>query len=283
MLGVALLGAAACAKPTLAEPLPPVNDQIAELARRHNARVGLFAADLGSSRTVEYQADDMFAMCSTFKTYAAASVLQRCDRGELHLDEQVFVNPADILPNSPVTELHAGHAMALGELCAAALQRSDNCAANLLLTAIGGPPEITAFARSVGDDRTRLDRREIELNTALPGDPRDTTTPRAFAHGYQNVLTGSVLTVASRQQLDDWMRGNVTSSMRAGLPNGWTSADKTGSGDYGSTNDVGIAYGPDGRKLLLAIMTRSATDDPKAENDRSFLGELTKLVVAALA
>jgi beta-lactamase class A len=97
------------------------------------------------------------------------------------------------------------------------------------------------------------------------------------------VLTGSVLTVASRQQLDDWMRGNVTSSMRAGLPNGWTSADKTGSGDYGSTNDVGIAYGPDGRKLLLAIMTRSAADDPKAENDRSLLGELTTLVVSTLS
>jgi beta-lactamase class A len=238
VVGAALLGAACTSKPrpTLtdtAEPLPPTQDRIAAPERRHNARAGVFAADLVSGRTVEYHADDMFAMCSTFKTYAAACVLQRCERGELQLTDQVFVNPAAILPNSPVTETHAGHAMALSELCAAALQRSDNCAANLLLTAVGGPPAITAFARSIGDDRTRLDRWETELNSALPGDPRDTSTPRALGHGYQNLLTGSVLAEASRRQLDDWMRANVTSSMRAGFPGstGWDSADKTGTGD----------------------------------------------------
>ncbi|HEX9174602.1 MAG TPA: class A beta-lactamase [Mycobacterium sp.] len=286
VVGATLFAAACTAKPTLkdpAEPMPPLDERITALERRHNARVGLFAADLGSGRTAEFRADDMFAMCSTFKTYAGASVLQRCDRGELHLSDQVFVNPVAILPNSPVTESNAGHAMTLSDLCAAALQRSDNCAANLLLTTIGGPSEITAFARSIGDDKTRLDRWELELNTALPGDPRDTTTPRAFARGYQNLLTGSALAVPSRQQLDEWMRANVTSSMRAGLPQGWTSADKTGSGDYASTNDVGIAYGPDGRKVLLAMMTRTASDDPKAENLRPLIGELTKQIVSTLS
>jgi beta-lactamase class A len=265
-----------------AEPLPPLADRITALERRHNARVGMYAADLASGRTVDFRADQLFAMCSTFKTYAAASVLQRCDRGQLHLGDQVFVNPAGLQPNSPVTQPQAGHAMTLADLCAAALQHSDNTAANLLLATIGGPPEITAFARSIGDEVTRLDRWEIELNTAIPGDPRDTSTPRALGRGYQTVLTGTVLSDASRRQLEDWMRGNVTSSMRAGLPEGWTSADKTGSGDYASTNDIGIAYGPDGRKLLLAMMTRSATDDQNAQALRPLIGELTTLVVSTL-
>ncbi|HEY7054215.1 MAG TPA: class A beta-lactamase [Mycobacterium sp.] len=281
VVGAALLGAACASRPA-APAKPTVEAQISELQRRHDARVGLIAADLGSGRTIDYQADDVFAMCSTFKAYAAASVLKRCERGELHLDDAVFVNPSKILPNSPVTQQHAGHAMMLSELCAAALQHSDNCAANLLLTAIGGPPQITAFARSIGDDKTRLDRWETDLNSALPGDPRDTSTPRALAGGYRALLTGSALSASSRQQLDAWMRGNVTSSMRAGLSPGWTSADKTGSGDYGSTNDIGIAYGPNGRKVLLGIMTRSATDDPKAENSRALIGEVTKQVMAAL-
>lgn len=273
-----LVGAVACH----AKPAQTIEDRVAALARKYSSRIGLFAADLGSGRTVEYHADDMFAMCSTFKTYAAASVLQRCDRGELHLTDQVYVNPAGIKPNSPVTEPRAGHAMALSELCAAALQRSDNTAGNLLLTTIGGPQAITEFARSIGDDKTRLDRWEIELNTAIPGDPRDTSTPRALAHSYQNLLTGTALADASRQQLDAWMRGNMTSSIRPALPSGWTSADKTGSGDYGSTNDIGIVYAPDGRKLLLAIMTRSATDDPKAENQRQLIGDLTTQVLSTL-
>ncbi|MBV9515978.1 MAG: class A beta-lactamase [Mycobacteriaceae bacterium] len=277
-----LLGAWAtgCARAG-SSPLASIDDRVAALERRYSARVGLFAADLDSGRGVENRADEMFAMCSTFKTYAAASVLQRCDRGELHLDDQAPI-PVAILPNSPVTRPHAGQSMALADLCAAVLQRSDNTAANALLTRIGGPAAITEFARSIADDKTRLDRWETDLNTAFPGDPRDTTTPRAFARGYQNLLVGTALGEQSRRQLDEWMRGNVTSTMRAGLPDGWTSADKTGTGDYGSTNDIGVAYGPTGQRVLLAIMTRSATDDRQAEPLGTLIGELTGAVMTGL-
>jgi beta-lactamase class A len=151
-----------------------------------------------------------------------------------------------------------------------------------LLKTIGGPQAITAFARSIGDDRTRLDRWETELNSAIPGDPRDTSTPEALGGGYRSLLAGDALAPAQRQQLDSWLRANETSSVRAGLPPGWTTADKTGNGDYASTNDIGIAYGPDRQRLLLAIMTRTATDDPKAPNNRPLIGELTTLLIPEL-
>jgi beta-lactamase class A len=77
--------------------------------------------------------------------------------------------------------------LTLAELCQGALQRSDNTAANLLLRTIGGPPVITAFARSIGDDKTRLDRWETALNSAVPGDPRDTSTPYALGSGYRSL------------------------------------------------------------------------------------------------
>jgi beta-lactamase class A len=204
------------------------------------------------------------------------------ERGELTLDRRVFVDPAGIIANSPRTEPRAGGEMTLDELCQAAVQVSDNAAANLILKTIGGPPAITAFARSIGDDRTRLDRWELELNSAVPGDSRDTSTPEALGGGYRALLDGDALAAPQRQQLEDWMRANQTSSMRAGLPPGWTSADKTGSGDYGTTNDVGIAYGPAGQRVLLAILTRSQANDPKAESMRPMIGELTKAVLPAL-
>jgi beta-lactamase class A len=78
------------------------------------------------------------------------------------------------------------------------------------------------------------------------------------------------------------MRANETSSMRAGLPPGWTSADKTGSGGYGTTNDVGVAYGPQGQRVLFAIMTRSQADDPNAANLRPLFGELASAVLPTL-
>ena len=286
LLGGLTLAAAAAGsvKPALANPPPQYTAEqlIAGQEQVYNARIGLFAVNLVSGVTVAHRAQDPFAMCSTFKTYAAGRVLQMVGRGQLSLDNRVFVDPGAVVSNSPVTGPLAGGEMTLDELCQAALQVSDNTAGNLLLKAIDGPPGITAFARSVGDDRTRLDRWETELNSAIPGDPRDTSTPAALAGGYRSLLVGDALSPPQRRQLEDWMRANQTSSMRAGLPPGWTSADKTGSGDYGSTNDVGIAYGQQGQRVLLAIMTRSQADDPKAENLRPMIGELTTLVLSTL-
>jgi beta-lactamase class A len=265
-----------------AAPQPPINDRINALERSNNALIGVFAENLDSGRTIAHRAQDSFAMCSTFKTYASARVLQKAQRGELRLTDAVAIQPSDIVINSPVTEARVGGTMTLDELCQAALQRSDNAAGNLLLRTIGGPSAITDFARSIGDARSRLDRWEIELNAAVPGDPRDTSTPEALAGGYRALLVGDALAQPQRRQLEEWMRQNQTSSMRAGLPPGWTTADKTGSGDYGSTNDVGVAYGPDGQRVLLALMTRTAGTDPKAANMRPLIGELATLLVPAL-
>ncbi|MGV0716745.1 class A beta-lactamase [Mycolicibacterium sp. XJ662] len=280
--GLTLAAAASTQRVALADPAPTIEAQIADLERRHAALIGVFAANLDSGTTVAHRAQERFAMCSTFKTYAAARVLQLAERGELSLDQRMFVDPADIVSNSPVTESHAGGEMTLAELCAAALQRSDNTAANLLLARLGGPQAITEFARSIGDQESRLDRWEPALNSAIPGDPRDTSTPEALGGGYRNLLAGDVLAPPQRSRLEEWMRANQTSSMRAGLPAGWTSADKTGSGDYASTNDVGIAYGPDGQQVLLALMIRTQTSDPNASGLRPLIGEVTGLVLPAL-
>jgi beta-lactamase class A len=289
--GAALAAVAACGRkqsftpPTLsepAEPLPPLQDRIGLLEQRDDAVVGLYAVNLGSNVTVAHRDNDMFAMCSTFKAYLSGRVLQKAQRGELALTDVLYVDPAAVLPNSPISGPKAGSSLSLGELCQAVLQRSDNTAANMLLRLIGGPPAITEFARSIGDQRTRLDRWELELNSALPGDPRDTSTPRALGGGIRAILTGEVLDQAHRKQLEEWMRGNVTSSMRVGLPPGWTSADKTGSGDFASTNDVGIVFGPNGERILLAIMTRTRSDNPKAEPLRQLIADVTTLALPTL-
>jgi beta-lactamase class A len=276
--------AATTAKPAFATPPPAITPevQIAGLEQANNVAIGLFAVNLGSGTSLTNRAGESFATCSTFKGYAAARVLQMVERGELTLDRRVFVDPTQIVANSPRTQPRAGGEMTLDELCQAAVQVSDNTAGNLLLTTIGGPQAVTAFARSIGDDQTRLDRWETELNSAIPGDPRDTSTPEAIGSGYRSLLAGDALAPAQRQQLETWLRANETSSIRAGLPPGWTTADKTGSGDFATTNDVGIAYGPAGQRVLLSIMTKTTTDDPKAPNNRALIGQLTELVLPTL-
>ncbi|BBX17334.1 class A beta-lactamase [Mycolicibacterium duvalii] len=279
--GLSLAALTACAPPR-ARAQVGVEQRFEELQRRDNALIGVHAVNLDTGKTLSFGDDRMLAMCSTFKGYAAAAVLQRAHRGELALTDAVAVEAADLRPHAPATEPRVGTTMTLTELCVAAVQQSDNTAANLLLRTLGGPQAITEFARSIGDDRTRLDRWETELNSAIPGDPRDTTTPRAIGTGYRNLLTGDALAPGDRALLEEWMRGNWTSSMRAGLPDGWTTADKTGSGDYGTSNDVGVAYGPAGQRLLLSLMVRSAGEDPDAPSLRPLIGELAALAVAEL-
>jgi beta-lactamase class A len=280
LAGAALTALTACGRAS-ATPVP-IEAQLAALEDRDNAKVGLYGRNLESGRTLAYRADDLFATCSAFKAYVAAQILRQVQRGELKLTDEVFIDPALFVPvASPMTEPKLGSWMPLSDLCAAAVRQSDNTATNLMLEILGGPPSVTQFARSVGDDRTWMVRWETELNTAFPGDPRDTTSPRGIGTGFSNMLIGNIFDEPSRAQLEEWMRTIVTGDtrIRAGLPTGWTIADKTGAGDYASTNDIGVAFGPNGERLVLAVMTRTRSDDPNAPALNTLIADAARAAV----
>ncbi|NVN50601.1 class A beta-lactamase [Mycolicibacterium hippocampi] len=284
LTGLLALGALTACGRAAADPLLLDIGAVSTLEHRHGARIGLFAVDLSSGAEVANRPAERFAMCSTFKAYAAARVLQMVDQGKLTLDAVVPVVAADIVANSPVTSFRVGGEMTLRELCEAALTRSDNAAGNLLLRAIGGPSEITAFARTIGDRDSRLDRWETDLNSAHPGDLRDTTTPQALCGGYRELLAGSALRASGREMLEKWMRATETSNkrFRAALPAGWTSADKTGAGAYGSTNDAGLLIGPDGQRVVAAVLTRSLQDREDAGPLDGAIADSVRLTLAML-
>ena len=208
-------------------------------------------------------------MCSTFKLLASAAVLKLVDEGKESLDRTIPYGPADLLEYAPVAKAHLGEGgMRLGDVCAAAIDWSDNTAANLILSVIGGPAGFTIFARSLGDQTTRLDRDEPSLNTATPGDARDTTTPLAMARDLQAVLLGGVLSDASRRQLEAWLIADKVGDkrLRAGLPPSWGIGDKTGRGDHGTANAIGIIRPPGRGPLLAAVYYTESDAPPDARN-----------------
>jgi len=194
-------------------------------------------------------------MMSTFKVLLCGAVLARVDAGQEQLDRRLTWQQADLITYSPVTEKHLADGMTVAELCDAAITLSDNTAANLLLSTLGGPSQLTVFLRKIGDPVTRLDRMEPELNEALPGDVRDTTTPQAMAKTLRALLTGNTLSVASRQQLTRWMEEDKVAGplLRPVLPAGWYIADKTGAGERGSRGIV-AALGPDGKPSRIVVI-----------------------------
>ncbi len=217
--------------------------------------VGVFALNTGNGRQLGHSQDERFAMCSTFKWVLAAAVLASIDSGKVSFEEKIPYGPDDLLDHAPVAARHVAEGqLTVRTLCRSVITVSDNAAANLLLHRLGGPPEVTAFARACGDPVTRLDRFEPDLNENTADDLRDTTTPRAMVELMQAVLCGSVLTSASRELLIDWLEACETgrNRLRAGLPQNWRAGDKTGSGKRGALNDVAIAFPPSRAPILIA-------------------------------
>jgi beta-lactamase class A len=242
--------------------LTEANDRLAAIEAREGGRLGVAVLDTGGGASLAHRAGERFPMCSTFKLMASAAVLKRVDEGNERLDRVIPYEPGDLLDYAPVTKAHvADGGMTLADLCAAAIDWSDNSAANLILNAIGGPQAFTAFMRSLGDSTTRLDRNEPTLNTAIPGDERDTTTPLAMAGAMRTVLLGNALSEASHEQLEAWLISDKVGDkrLRAGLPPSWGIGDKTGSGDHGTANVIAIIR-PPGRAPLLAAVYLTESD-----------------------
>ena len=256
--------------------------RFAELERRSGGRLGVAAFDSASGRRIGHRSEERFPMCSTFKFLAAAFVLARVDRGEERLDRRIVYSTQDLVTYSPVTKDHVGPAgLSVAELCDATMTLSDNTAGNLLLASFGGPAGLTAYARSLGDQTTRLDRIETALNEGLPGDPRDTTSPVAMLGTMHRLLLGDALSAASRERLTGWLVANKTGDkrLRAGMP-GWKVGDKTGTGGNGSANDIAIVW-PTGRApLLVTVYYTGSTTSDEARNE--VIAEAGRIVAASL-
>nr|WP_245645850.1 class A beta-lactamase [Pseudonocardia acaciae] len=246
----------ACARP---------GDPFSSLERKYSVRLGVYAVDTGSGAFLEYRADERFAFCSTFKTIAVAAVLWQ--RPLSYLDTVVRYTKADVNSISPIADKHVDTGMTVGQLCDAAIRYSDGTAGNLLMRDIGGPAQLTAYLRGLGDPTSRMDQYEPDLNSDPPGDPRDTSTPRALAGDHRAIVLGNALPPEKQSLVKDWLRRSATGAqtIRAGVPAGWTVAGKTGHGDYGRANDVAVVWPPNGAPLVIAVMSDRAgfSDEPR--------------------
>jgi beta-lactamase class A len=243
-------------------------DRIAALEQRDGGRLGVFAVDTATGRRLEHRGGERFPMCSTFKFLAAAAILQRVDRGADHLDRQIEYGEADLLEYAPVSKDHVKEGrMVLADVCSAAVEWSDNTAANLLLKILGGPQALTVFIRTLGDTVTRLDRNEPALNVVGPGEVHDTSSPAAMVRSLNTVLFGQVLSPDSRARLEGWMLAAKVGEKRlpAGLPPGWRIAHKTGTWSN-QTNDVGVVWAPNRAPVVVAAFyTRGDTPQEQRE------------------
>lgn len=263
-----------------------ITGALAALEQERGARLGVYARNMVTGAQVLYRADELFPICSVHKAVTAAVVLRDLDRDGSYLRRRIRYTRKDVDDSgyAPITGLprNLAHGMTVADLCAAAIEYSDNAADNLLLRELGGPTAITRFCESIGDHVTRLDRYEPDLNSAEPDRVTDTTSPAAIGRTVTDLVLGDVLDTADRRLLTRWMLGNTVGDarVRAGLPPKWTVADKTGTGEHGTANDAGIAWAPDKTPFVVSILT--TRPHPKAPADEFLIARTTELLVPAL-
>ena len=248
------------------------------------ARIGMAVFDANTGNTWHYRGDERFPLNSTHKTFTCAALLAKVDGKLLSLDQTVSISKAMLVAYSPITEraLHPD-ALPLGRICQAAVSYSDNTAANIAFDAIGGAAGFAAYMRSIGDEHTRLDRKEPALNEARPGDVRDTTTPNAIVSSLRKTLLGDALSAAARAQLTQWMVDDQVAAalLRASLPPDWKIADKTGAGDYGSRSIIAVIWPPSMPPLVLGLyITQTKASLPASNQAIARIGAVLKASVA---
>lgn len=246
-----------------------IQKKLAELEIQSGGRIGLSAINTANNKHLQYHTHERFPLCSTFKIMGVSAILKQSMADKHFLQQKVHYKKKDLVAFSPVTAKHLVTGMTIAELCAATIKFSDNTAMNLLTKQLGNIGKINTFAHSIGDNTFRLDRYEPELNSAIPGDLRDTSTPTAMAASLQRLTLGDALALSQRKQLLSWLKDNTTGAarIRAGVPKNWPVGDKTGTGDYGTTNDIGIIFPPKCPPIVVAIYFTQKTKDAIPRND----------------
>lgn len=258
-------GCAGGREPALSDPDPALDARFGAIRATlgSGGRLGVAAIETGSDREILFDANSRYAMASTFKLPLAAAVLAMAERGEISLEEKLPFPPGEPLDNSPAVERYREEGgLSVIRLCSAIVELSDNSGANMLLRRIGGPQALTRFIRACGDPVTRLDRYEMELNSNLPGDPRDTTSPAAMARLTRKVVLGDLLGRQSRNHLSTWLTKAVPGPdrLKAGLPSPpWLVGHKTGTGANGAVNDVAVAWRSGKPPIVIASYQRGGT------------------------
>ena len=256
------------ASPSLAQRAPIT--VLSDYERDTGGHIGVYAKNLRTGAEVSWRAHERFVMCSSFKASLAGCVLANVDRGQARMDELIAYSPADLMEWAPVAKQNIEKgAMSVADMCAAAVELSDNTCANVLLARFGGPSALTAYWRSIGDTVSRLDHYEPELNRTPPGDPHDTTTPAAMAGNLRKLILETALSPSSREHLTGWMLGCKTGDnrLRAGLPKDWRVGDKTGNNGTDVFGDIAVTWSTRGEPVVICAYTRGGAPTARQVDD----------------
>lgn len=248
------------------------------LEKSFDGKIGVYAIDTNNNQIIDHRGNERFPIQSTFKFIGAAALLKASADHKVSLNKKIHYTTNDLSTWQPITRLHLNDGLTYAALAEATVSYSDTPAMNIITKHMGGPQFVSDFAHSIGNASFNITHYEGELNSD-PNNTDDTSTPKDMAMSVKKIILGNVLPEKLKTKLTQWMQNNTVGyrRIRAGTPNGWLVADKTGSGDYGVANDVGILSMPGCKPIILSIYTIQNKADAQRRED--ILASATQIVL----
>jgi beta-lactamase class A len=252
--------------------------RIRELGNAFNGDVGIAVRDVQTGWTTAFDGNTFFPQQSVSKFWVAITALDRADRGELNMEQNVTLTRADLtLFHQPIAaQVGAnGYTTTLSSLMFRAMTQSDNTCNDYVLRRAGGPEAVRAMLERKGLVGIRFGPGERLLQTRLAGldgwrpeyqgagfyaararlpiavrsaaferyiaDPIDGATPIGVVDALARLQQGDLLSPRSTQRLLSIMSQTRTGAQRlkGGLAPGWRLAHKTGTGQVLGATQTG--------------------------------------------
>ena len=262
-----------------------IQGKLSELEAVSGGRLGISAINTANNMRIQYRAEERFPMNCTSKVIGVSAILKESINNPSLLQQKVTYTKQDVelAGWSPITQQHITEGMTIDQLCGAAIMQSDNTAMNILMDKLGGLNAANRFLRSLGDNTSHFDRLWPAEASSIPGDLRDTSTPAAMEKTFQQLVLGDTLASFQREQLQFWLKNSATggSRIRAGTPQSWVVGDKTGTGSYGTTNDIAIIWPPNCQPIIIAIYFTQNKKDASLRED--VVASATKMMMSEFA
>ena len=263
-----------------------LKNKIEQITKTKQAKVGVAILGLDGKDTLTFNGNGHFPMQSVYKFHLALAVLNQVDKGNMSLNQKIFINKTDLRTDtwSPLREKYPNGNVniALSELISFTVSQSDNNGCDILFKFIGGPKKVNDYIHSLGVKDVAIMSNEEVMQADWNVQYTNFSTPVAAVQLLEKFHKKHILSKTSQYFLWKTMVETTTGStkIKALLPKiailahktGWSGSNKDGL--TGATNDIGIVTLPNGKQFIIAIFVTNSMEK-EATNDR-MIAEIAK-------
>ncbi|MDM8173667.1 class A beta-lactamase, subclass A2 [Olivibacter sp. 47] len=261
----------------LAQPPKEVlRSQIKGIIATGNAEVGVSILGIEDNDTLSVNGYKHYPMISVFKFQIALTVLNKVDKGELSLNQKIFIKKDELLKEtwSPFRKKYPeGNVyITLKESLQWMVSHSDNNICDILIRLVGGVHAIDTF---IASPNFVIKNNEEEMHRNWDAQYVNTITPNFSTQQLKQFYEGRILTKSSTEFLYKTMVETVVgpNRIKGKLPANAEVAHRPGSsftneqGLTAAVNDVGIIQLPNGKHFAIAVFVYNTTEKYKTAED----------------